>query len=386
MGVISLVVAIWIGSSTCATALEQEPEADDIEHLPLSSGLPINAIPDLRDEDTIVKLQGKKKRNLVLVPIPMSSPTFGTGLILGGAYFYPQTEEQKKSQPASFTGAAAGYTSNKSWFGGVMQQNYFSENKWRFNAIAAYADFKLELIPPQEDSEEALLDWLVKGAIFSTSISRRLGGNWFLGLTARYLSIQQNLDLNVDYPDFDIDQKINSPGVGLALNYDTRDMPMNAFQGGYFELSSIFADKRTQQDSSYQSYYARFRSYHQLKGSLVLAWEVSGCTKDGQIPLWDTCRLNLRGFPVTDYLSRKSILGQVEARWRFYKRWGLLHSAGPGRVEESFGNHGAGETIPSYGVGLRWMVLESQRINIRVDYARSDNGSSALYLGVAEAF
>jgi len=102
----------------------QEEGVDDKEHQPLSSDLPIDSIPDLRDEDTKLKLQGKKVRNLFVVPIPMSSPTFGTGLILGGAFFYPQTEEQKKSQPASFTGAAAGYTHNKSWFAGVLQQNY----------------------------------------------------------------------------------------------------------------------------------------------------------------------------------------------------------------------------------------------------------------------
>jgi hemolysin activation/secretion protein len=76
----------------------------------------------------------------------------------------------------------------------------------------------------------------------------------------------------------------------------------------------------------------------------------------------------------------------VEARWRFYKRWGLVAFAGGGRVDDSFGNRGEGETIPSYGVGLRWMVLESKRINVRVDYARSDNGGSAWYLSVAEAF
>jgi len=337
----------------------QEEGADDPEHQPLSSDLPIDSIPDLRDEDTKLKFQRKKERNLFVVPIPTSSPTFGTGLILGGAYFYPQTEQQKKSQPASFTGAAAGYMSNKSWFGGVLQQNYFAEDKWRFSAVAAYADFKLELIPPQEGSEEGLLDWLVKGAVFQTSISRRLGGNWYLGLTAHYLDIQQDLDLNVDYPDFNPDQKIRSPGVGLRLEYDTRDMPSNAYRGQRLELKAIAADQKHVDDGSYQSYFARFRSYHQLMDSLVLAWELNGCKKDGRIPLWDTCRLSLRG---------------------------SVAFAGGGWVEDSFGNHGEDKTIPSYGVGLRWMVLESKRINVRVDYARSDNGNSAWYLSVAEAF
>ena len=296
LGIVALAVAIWIGSGTYAPALGQETETADPDNQPLSSNLPINSIPDLREEDTKLKFQPKKERNLVLVPIPMSSPTFGTGLIVGGAYFYPQTEDQKKSQPASFTGAAVGYTSNKSWFAGVMQQNYFAEDKWRFSAVAAYADFKLELIPPQEGSEEALLDWLVKGSIFQTSISRRLGGHWFLGLTAHYLDIQQDLDLNSDYPDFNPDQKITSPGVGLKVDYDTRDMPMNAYNGRLFELKAITADQQHKSDGSYQSYYAKFMSYHQLKGSLVLALELNGCTKEGQIPLWDTCRLSLRAF------------------------------------------------------------------------------------------
>ena len=364
----------------------QEEGVDDPEHQPLSSDLPIDSIPDLRDEDTKLKFQGKKERNLFVVPIPMSGPTFGTGLILGGAYFYPQTEQQKKSQPASLTGAAVGYTHNKSWFAGVLQQNYFAEDKWRFNAVAAYADFKLELIPPQEGSEEGLLDWLVKGGVFQTSISRRLGGHWYLGLTAHYLDIQQDLELNADLPDFNLDQKIRSPGVGLKLEYDTRDMPSNAYRGQRFELKAIAADQQHVNEGSYQSYFARFRSYHQLHDSLVLAWELSGCKKDGRIPLFDTCRLNLRGFPITDYLSKESILAQAEVRWRFYKRWGLVAFAGGGRVDDSFGNHGEGETIPSYGAGLRWMVLESQRINVRVDYARSNNGNSAWYLSVAEAF
>jgi hypothetical protein len=364
----------------------QEEGVDDPEQQSVSSDLPIDAIPDLREDDTKLKFQGKKDSNMFVVPIPTSSPTFGTGLILGGAYFYPQTEQQKKSQPASFTGAAAGYMSNKSWFAGVLQQNYFAEDMWRFSALAAYADFKLELIPPQEGSDEALLDWLVVGGVFQTSIARRLGNNWYLGLTGHYLDIQQDLDLNIDYPDFNLEQKIRSPGIGLKLEYDTRDMPSNAYRGRRFELKAIAAGVQDTRNGSYQSYFARFRSYHPLSDTLVLAWEVSGCTKDGRIPLFDTCRLSLRGFPLTDYLSKKSILAQVEGRWRFYKRWGLVAFAGGGRVDDSFGNRGEGETIPSYGVGLRWMVMESKRINVRVDYARSSNGGSAWYLSVAEAF
>lgn len=381
-----VITIIALAFSSPVFSLPEDGDGDQNHHS-ISSDLPVDVIPDLREEDTKLKFQSKKNKNWFAVPIPMSSPTFGTGLIVGGAYFYPQTEEQKKSQPASFTGVAAGYTHNESEFAGLMQQNYWAEDKWRFTGIAAYADFKLTLIPPPtENSETGVLDWLIKGGLFQTSISRRLGGRWYLGLSVRYLDITQKLDLSPVSTSFILESKIQSPGLGLKLEYDSRDMPSNAYTGSRFELKAIYADQSQQKGGSYKSYFANFISYHPLSDSLVVAWEVNGCKKFGEIPMWDTCRLNLRGFPLTEYLSKKSVYLQAEARWRFHRRWGLVAFAGGGRVEDSFGNNGESETIPSYGVGLRFMVLKSQRINVRVDYARSNNGNEAWYLGVSEAF
>ncbi len=49
-------------------------------------------------------------RNFVVVPIPMSNPTLETGLVLGGAYFYPQSAEEAKIEPASVTAVGGMYT------------------------------------------------------------------------------------------------------------------------------------------------------------------------------------------------------------------------------------------------------------------------------------
>ena len=339
------------------------------------------------DEDEKPGFLKKMPKNLLLVPIPTSTPTFGTGLILGGAWFYSQTEEQEESQPASYTGAAAGYTSNDSWFAGVMQQNYWSEDTWRFTGVAGYLDLKLDLFVPESgEDENSGLDWLVDGYLFQGRISRRIKGNWYLGATARYLDITQGLELGEDDDEFNLSSNISVAGVGLNLDYDSRDLPTNAYQGRFMELKALTSHQTNAEDDSYQSYQARFRSYHPLKDSLVLAWEVNGCARGGEIPLWDTCRLGLRGFSATSYLGKRSLYGQAEIRWRAYKRWGLVGFAGAGRIYDSFLGVGEGDTIPSYGLGIRFMVLESQRINVRVDYARSQNGDDAWYLSVAEAF
>jgi hemolysin activation/secretion protein len=212
-------------------------------------------------------------------------------------------------------------------------------------------------------------------------------GHWFLGGFLRYLDITQDLALNVeDIPGFNPDLEAKSLGVGAVLSHDTRDVPTNAYKGHYFQGQASTNDQTVGDRDPYQAYTLRYRTYHQLADSFVLAADAKGCKKHGELPLWDTCRLSLRGFPITEYLSKESFYVQAEARWMFYKRLGVVAFAGAGRVNDALGGNGEGDTIPSYGVGVRFMVLNSQRINVRVDYARSDQGREAWYLGVMEAF
>ena len=55
-------------------------------------------IPDIRGDDLPTKVE---KGHFVIVPIPMSNPTLGSGLVVGAAYFYPQSAAQQQVQPAS---------------------------------------------------------------------------------------------------------------------------------------------------------------------------------------------------------------------------------------------------------------------------------------------
>ncbi len=162
-------------------------------------------------------------------------------------------------------------------------------------------------------------------------------------------------------------------------------MPFNSYSGRHLELEVLFNDKSLGSDDTYESYKAKYRSYHRLNPSVVLAWELQGCAISGKAPLWDACRVNLRGYPVTEYLGESTASGQAEARWQFHPRWGAVAFAGTGKVTESCGGLLEDEMVPSYGVGLRFMVLSDHRINVRLDYARSDD-NDGVYLSVGESF
>ena len=326
-----------------------------------------------------------QRGDFVVVPIPISNPTLGDGLVAGAAYFYPQTAEEKKLQPASVTAAAGMYTSNDSKALALLQQNYWKDGKWRFTGALGATDLRLGLLAPDQTSSGQSIDWRVEGSFVFAKLARKLRGDWYGGVLTRMIDAQQSLDLPAIESDLDTGSDIRAMGLGVYFEYDTRDMPSNSYSGRHLKVDALFNDEAIGSDSTYQSYSAAFRSYHNLSDSFVLAWELQGCHRGGGAPLWDACVIKLRGFSATDYLGKVSGSGQLEARWRLNERWGLVGFAGTGYVGNSFSGIRENETIPSYGAGIRFMVLQAKRINLRIDYARSTD-SDAIHISVGEAF
>lgn len=356
--------------------------ADEIDQASTKTPGKTDVIPDLRVDDLKFKAV---KGNFLMVPIPLSNPTIGTGLILGAGYFYAQTPEQKAAQPASVTGGAGMYTSNDSFAFGIGQASYWNEDTWRFKGGIGYANLQLTLAAPGTGASAEEADWGLEGGFLNAQISRRIGGRWYGGIFGQFVDIDQDISLTTASDTFSMPSKIRSSGLGLNLTFDSRDMPSNAYTGRYFLLSGLFNSQSLGSDTDYQAYSMNYRAYHLLEPKFVLAWEVAGCERQGSSPLWDACRIGLRGFPATDYMGKSSAYGQAEGRLRLSERWGVVAFAGAGQITDSFTGLDNNDWIPSYGFGLRFMVMQSQRINMRLDYGWSTD-SNAVYLAVGEAF
>jgi hypothetical protein len=229
------------------------------------------------------------------------------------------------------------------------------------------------------------LDWRINGEFLFAKLSRKLAGHWYGGFNLRAIDADQSFESPTATSVFDLGSTVHSTGLGANVEFDARDMPINTYRGHYFKADALFNDESIGSDHTYQSYSMAFRSYHELTDKLVLAWELQGCMRGGTAPLWDSCTVKLRGFSFTDYLGKETVSGQAEARWRLSGRWGLVGFAGAGYVGNSFSDIREHDPIPSYGVGVRFMVLAAKRINLRLDFARSTD-SDAIHLAVGEAF
>lgn len=339
-------------------------------------------VPDIREHEVPLKV---RKGSWVAVPIPFSNPTLGSGLVGAVGYFHPQTDEQKATQPPSVTGGGVLWADSDSYGVAVGNASYWGGDKWRFTGALGWADLDLPLFGGTIGPIELDFDWLIEGAFAFTEFSRRIQGDWYLGVRARYMDVDQALDADITADVPLIKGSIKANGLGLSLQYDTRDLPSNAYTGQHFTASALFNEEKLGSDDNYGVYSAKFTSYHHLSEPFVLAWSASGCTRSGDVPLWDACRLNLRGAAATDYMGRSAVMAKAEGRWRLSERWGAVVFAGAGKITEPVFENQDFDVIGNYGAGIRFMVSKPNRINMRLDYGRT-RYDSAIILAVGEAF
>src|SRR4026207_570064 len=124
----------------------------------------------------------EKRGSLVIAPIPISSPAFGSGLLIISGYVFKFNERDQVSPP-SWLGAAGVFTNNGSRGLALGGRLYLSENKYQttFAAIKGRANldfFGIGRIPCRSPVSVPLQ---MEGTIFFGELLRNVGRNIFVG-------------------------------------------------------------------------------------------------------------------------------------------------------------------------------------------------------------
>lgn len=341
---------------------------------------------------------GKKFGDFVAFPIPIVNPTIGNGLAAGAAYLYHLDD---KSQ-VSATGAGAMYTDTKSWGVAVGTMANFKENVWKIEAGAVYFDLELEFYGIGNEAGDLGLSVPINQQGWGAGFQglRRIAGHWYAGLQYWYVDLESTIDLTgIDGelpielpPEAELDSSV--AGLGLIVEYDSRDNRFNAYKGRLFEVNWSESDEAVGSDFDFSSVNLFYNAYLPLhrkdsKTDMVLAARGTVCAAPGDTPYYGLCKfgssMDLRGYVGGRYRDTTMVTVQAEFRWRFTKRWGAVAFAGVGEVADSFSDYNTDNLLPSAGVGLRFMLSTDNRLNLSFDYAVGKD-SSAAYFYVAESF
>lgn len=326
----------------------------------------------------------------LIVPLPVSDPALGGGLVLAGALFYAPVQGGRQW----VTGLGGLYTSKKDWGVIALQQADLMNGRLRLSGAGGYGDFNLDFfgIGQSAGSKGVSLKLNETGTILVLNGLYQVHGKFYAGLRYRLLAEDTKLaePLLPDHPILpDAQLKTRISGLGPAFEYDSRNIQFNPSKGIYVQGQWLIDAKGLGSDFSYDKLTLAGNGYIPLGTETVLAVRGSICNSSKGAPFYDLCFFgsnhDLRGYEGGRYRDHAMAVGQAEIRRHLFWRVGAVAFAGVGAVAPSFSKFGEADALPSAGLGLRFQPSRKLPVNVSIDYGWG-KGSSGLYLYIGEAF
>src|SRR6266850_893594 len=340
-------------------------------------------------KDPQTKSKKDKRGSIIVAPIPISSPAFGSGLLLITAYVFKWDENDKKSPP-SWLGAAGVFTNNGTRGLALGGKLYLKENKYQTTFAVAKGHANLDFFGIGRIPGRAAISVPLElgGTIFFGEGMRNVGTDIFVGPRFQYRRLSATIDGPPPPGGFEvpaIDIKSTSAALGFHVQRDLRDSIFYPTKGSLFDFTSDFFDQAWGSRREYQVHKIAYNGFSEIKPRQILAYRVMACSANGSVPFYDL-RLfgfnsDLRGYTTGEFQNRRMFATQAEYRLEWQKRLGFVAYGGVGGVGRTWGEFRSDQLLPAGGAGLRFTLDKKNHINYRVDVAFGREGRT-LSIGV----
>lgn len=335
--------------------------------------------------------QSQGSTNRLIVPVPISNPQLGSGLVLAAAWIY-----QPKEGSNPWTSGIGGLsTSNGSLALAAFHNMSLAQDTIRINAALGVGDVNMKYFGTGEAAGD-LGDYVElnqKAQFGQVKATTEIVRNVSIGAKIRYLDLKLQVhDIPAAPPDVDLDQlraSVTQVSFGPLFSYDSRD---NTF----FPRSGLLINGewiQTEISGDYRFDYSKARfsanAYFDLSSDTVFAARSSLCVASDHAPFFDQCNYgsssDLRGYVSGQYRDLASWALQGELRQHLFGNFGAAAFGGIGSIANDVGDFGSEKLLPAAGFGVRYAVADDYGINVRIDFAWGRN-SNGIYLSVGEAF
>ena len=338
------------------------------------------------DDGAYALEEGERNLKFAGVPIPGYSDVLGASLGVVAMTYY-KMDRNDDDLPPSITGLFGYYSANNSWVGGAFQRFHLKHDDWRLSAALGLGSIKYQFNPGAiaPGFPDIFLDYTTATDFVFAQGARRIRGKLYLGLAAVSWSAQVRLE-----PDRVETEAERYSGPGGVAEWDRRDHVMYPTGGWLAKGRYLVYDGAFGADRDFQALRLELRGYRSLADSThVVAARVLDESAAGDVPFSGQNILsgnrNLRGYSNGRHRGDQLFVVESEWRWNFRRRWGAVVFGGLAWVADDLAALSWNETLPAAGVGLRFRLIESYKINARVDYGWGKD-DQALYISVGEAY
>ena len=177
-------------------------------------------------------------------------------------------------------------------------------------------------------------------------------------------------------------------GMGLSVDYDTRDNVNYTTNGSFLQFKYIYYAGFLGSDFDHGWYDLDFRHFLPVGSDGVLGFQGTWNRVGSGSPILAYPVLGndrLRGFSAR-YWDKNVLTLQAEYRHMIWGGFGAALFAGAGNVAPAMSDFSVSGLKYGAGFGLRYMALPDARLNLRIDIGiGSDNNSSVTFIA-GEAF
>lgn len=334
---------------------------------------------------------------------PGYMPETGLMLAVGGLLSF-KTEDDDQLQRSSVTlvgvaneledGIGFGIRSKQKVFFNNDDVRYFGHLDAGHQSLY-YWGIGYEAGKSQEADKNLLLD--IEYVKYNADLTFRVYEQLYIGPILRLKYYSPTGD---DFPDSAIqDPNFNQykdlplgVGLGAVIQWDSRDVAVNAREGHFFNLEYASYSPDWGSDSRYQKALLDYRYYYTPRLGSTFAMLNRVELSDGEVPYYDMAMLGgmdfMRGTYMGHFRDLNATENTLEYRHTFtdggsLSRHGVTAWVGAGSISDEVSDLYQ-DWIVTYGVGYRYEL--QPRMNVRVDLGFSSEDEVGFYLTFTEAF
>lgn len=222
------------------------------------------------------------------------------------------------------------------------------------------------------------------------STTRRISKKWYIGGLYRFDDYRTK-DIE---PGSNVAQANGAQGgtvssLGIEMLYDGRNQLFYPTSGSFLNIKVEGGGKWTGATYNYQKIDFDFRNFVSLGKKQVLASNAYFGMSFNNLPFFQqfffSSGTKVRGFADRRFQDNNILVVQTEYRYPIFKRVGGVAFYGLGTVSDRVDRLFSTTYRHGYGLGLRFILNKRDKINLRLDYAKTNEGGN-LYVTVKEAF
>lgn len=340
------------------------------------------------------RIDTARRVNYLAIPILFKTPETGWAYGLSASANFKTTHKNDSLTRTSVVTALGIFSERQQNIQGIDATIYFPKEKYILYFNSSHSYFPDNFWGIGQNSKNTDLErYVFEQVVVNPHIKRKFFKHSFFGFLADYqniFKIQYTQGRQMDSLSFYGKTNYNVTGVGITASYDTRNSTFWPTKGIFLQTQFTTYNKELASTYSFNKWTAEVRLFKQLFKGHILACQLYNYSTFGETPYRSLATLggagNLRGFYQGRYRDNSMYSVIAEYRAHIYWKISACIFSGIGDVYGQSKNINQRTVKGSFGAGVRFAILEKEKLNLRIDYGYSDDYNHGFYFTIGECF